>query len=230
MERLEFKFKAEDVEATGRFTGYGAVFNNLDAHGDVIVPGAFKKSLRDWAKRKEMPPMLTQHGGLMITDMDAIPVGVWEEMSEDDTGLAVRGRIINLDTERGKTIYGAMKEGALKGMSIGYRAKRFTLGTKPEEPRRKLEEIDLVEVSVVTFPANERALISGVKADMTTEDFRDLEAALRMKGLSRTDAVKAVSGLREWLQREAGEPDKSLREEGVSDLVALLRRNIASLT
>ena len=62
--------------------------------------------------------------------MDALPIGVWMEMSEDATGLAVRGRVINLDTERGKTIYGALREGALDGMSIGYRAKKFTLGNQ----------------------------------------------------------------------------------------------------
>src|SRR5690606_33131296 len=117
-----------------------------------------------WKREKKLPPMLVQHGGWMVRDIDALPIGVWTEMQEDDKGLAVTGRIINLDTERGKTIYGAMKEGALDGMSIGYRAKKFTMGTKPEEPRRKLEMVDLIEVSVVTFPANGLARVNAVKS------------------------------------------------------------------
>ncbi len=228
---LEVKFA--DGTAAGTFEGYGAVFGNIDAGGDVIQKGAFRETLRDWNKTKKLPPMLVQHGGWMMSDMDALPVGVWEAMSEDETGLAVKGRLINLDTERGKTIYGAMKEGALDGMSIGYRAKEFALGTKPGEPNRTLKKIDLTEVSVVTFPMNGKARVASVKSadDMTSEDFREIEAALRMKGLSRTDAVKAVSGFKDWLRRDAGAPGTGSRDEGAADdLADMLRRNIASLS
>ncbi len=235
MERIEVKFAPDDVDAkTGEFSGYGAVFGNLDSYGDVIVPGAFKGTLRTWRKEKKLPPMLIQHGGWMMSDMDAIPVGVWTEMAEDDHGLKVTGQLIALDTDRGKTIHGAMKAGALDGLSIGYRAKRFTLGTKPDEPRRKLEEVDLIEVSIVTFPANGKARVSAVKSvrDLTTEDFRDMEATLRTKGLSRTDAVKAVSGFREWLQRDAGAPVPDPRDEDAAamEVAELLRRNVKTLS
>lgn len=235
MDRIEVKFAPDDVDAkTGEFSGYGAVFGNTDSYGDVIVAGAFKSTLRAWRKEKKLPPMLVQHGGWMMSDMDAIPIGVWTEMEEDDHGLKVKGRLIALDTDRGKTIYGAMKEGALDGMSIGYRAKRFTIGTKPDEPRRKLEEIDLIEVSVVTFPANGKARVGAVKSarDLTKEDFRDMEATLRTKGLSRTDAVKAVSGFREWLQRDAGAPGSDPRDEDAAaeELAEAIRRNINTLS
>lgn len=228
---LEVKFA--DSGTPGSFEGYGAVFGNVDAYGDVIQKGAFKETLRDWNKQKKLPPMLVQHGGWMMTDMDALPIGKWEAMSEDDTGLYVKGRLINLDTERGKTIHGGMKEGTLDGMSIGYRAKEFTLGTKPDEPRRTLKKIDLMEVSVVTFPANGKARVSSVKSarDFDSEDFREIEASLRTKGLSRTDAVKAVSGLKEWLQRDAAAPGTDPRDEGTAErLAALVRRNIATLS
>lgn len=228
---LEVKFADEGTP--GAFEGYGAVFGNVDAYGDVIQKGAFKETLRDWNKQKKLPPMLVQHGGWMMTDMDALPVGKWEAMSEDDTGLYVKGRIINLDTERGKTIYGNMKEGTLDGMSIGYRAKEFTLGTKPDEPRRTLKKIDLMEVSVVTFPANGKARVASVKslADLDIEDFREIEASLRTKGLSRTDAAKAISGLKDWLRRDAGAPGTDPRDEGTAERMAeLIRRNIATLT
>lgn len=229
---LEVKF-ADDGGKAGEFEGYGAVFGNVDAYGDVIQKGAFKDTLRDWKKDKRLPPMLVQHGGWMMTDMDALPVGIWTEMTEDDTGLRVKGRLINLDTERGKTIYGAMKEGALDGMSIGYRAKEFAVGTKPDEPRRTLKKIDLVELSVVTFPANGAARVSGVKSlrDMSIEDLREIEATLRMKGLSHTNAATAISGLKDWLQRDAAAPGTDPRDEGAAERVAdLIRRNIATLT
>jgi len=229
---LEVKF-SDDAAKSGTFEGYGAVFGNVDAYGDVIQKGAFKETLRDWNKSKKLPPMLVQHGGWMMTDMDALPVGVWEAMSEDDTGLHVQGRLINLDTERGKTIHGAMKEGALDGMSIGYRAKEFALGTKPDEPRRTLKKIDLMEVSVVTFPANGKARVSSVKSsrDMSIEDFREIEATLRTKGLSRSDAATAISGLKDWLQRDVAAPGTDPRDEGTAErLAALVRRNIATLT
>lgn len=217
MQRFEVKFDAAGVdEKTGTFEGYGAAFGNVDSYGDVIVKGAFKGSLKEWKKAKSLPPMLVQHGGWMMTDMDALPIGKWEEMEEDDTGLRVKGRLINLDTERGKNIYGAMKEGVLDGMSIGYRAKEFIYGTKPDEPRRTLKAIDLVEVSVVTFPANGLARVDAVKAGSLTE--RDLERMLtRDAGLSRSIAQRLMAGGYEAVKamRDAG--------DGLEDVAALLR-------
>lgn len=223
MDRIEVKFSTEDLDAkTGEFSGYGAVFGNVDSYGDVIAPGAFKVNLREWRAAKKLPPMLVQHGGWMMGDMDALPIGIWTEMEEDDTGLKVKGRIINLDTERGKTIYGAMKEGALDGMSIGYRAKKFTLGTKPEEPRRKLEQIELFEVSVVTFPANGKARVAAVKSVEQIKTIRDFEDFLRDAGGFSNAAAKAIASR----GFKAADP----RDEDGADLAAMLRRNIATLS
>lgn len=216
MDRFEVKFVPDGVTKEGLFEGYGAVFGNVDAYGDVIQKGAFKASLKEWAKAKSLPPMLVQHGGYMMTDMDALPIGKWLEMSEDDTGLRVKGQLINLDTERGKTIYGAMKEGVLDGMSIGYRAKEFVHGTKPEEPRRLLKAVDLVELSVVTFPANGKARVDAVKAASLTE--RELEQKLtRDAGLSRSVAQRLMAG--------GFEAVKAMRDAGAEtdELAALLR-------
>lgn len=187
---LELKF--DDSDEPGVFEGYGAVFGNVDSYGDVIVKGAFKETLRSWKKQKRLPPMLVQHGGWMMSDSDGLPIGKWESMEEDDTGLRVRGRLINLDTERGKSIYGAMKEGVLDGMSIGYRAKEFELGTKPDEPRRKLKKIDLVELSVVTFPANGAARVASVKSADQIGTIREFEEFLRDAGFSR-GAAKSIA-------------------------------------
>lgn len=217
MDRFEVKFDAAGVdEKTGTFEGYGAVFGNIDAYGDVIQKGAFRATLKEWRKARSLPPMLVQHGGWMMTDMDALPVGKWDEMEEDDTGLRVKGRLINLDTERGKNIYGAMREGVLDGMSIGYRAKEFTYGTKPDEPRRTLKAVDLVEVSIVTFPANGRARVDAVKAASLTE--RDMERMLTQDaGLSRSVARRLMAGGYDAVKamRDAG--------DGMDDIAALLR-------
>lgn len=221
MERLEIKFATDDVGQAGEFSGYGAVFGNVDSYGDVIVPGAFKATLKEWKAQKSLPPMLLQHGGWGMVDTDSIPIGKWTIMEEDDTGLRVEGRIINLDTDLGKRVHGAMKEGVLDGMSIGYRAKKFTLGTKPEEPRRKLEMIDLVELSVVTFPANGRARVSSVKSVDDIKSIRDFEAFLRDVGGFSHAAAKAIAA--------SGFKASDPRDEDEADIVARLRRNLATL-
>jgi len=221
MERLEIKFAADDLSQTGEFSGYGAVFGNIDSYGDVIVPGAFKGTLSDWRKAKSLPPMLVQHGGWMMTDMDALPIGKWTAMSEDETGLKVEGKLINLDTERGKTIYGALKEGVLTGMSIGYRAKKFTLGTKPDEPRRKLEAVDLMEVSLVTFPANDKARVSAVKSADDIHTIRDFEAFLRDAGGFSHAAAKAIAA-RGFKASDPRDEDEAAKQ---GRLLAAMSRN-----
>lgn len=221
MDRIEVKLAVDDVSVTGEFAGYGAVFGNVDSYGDVIRQGAFKSSLGEWEKRGKLPPMLLQHGGWGMVDTDAIPIGKWTKMSEDDIGLKVEGKLIAMDTEIGKRVYGAMKEGVLDGMSIGYRAKKFTMRTKPEEPRRTLEEIDLVELSVVTFPANGKARISDVKSADGIKTIRDFETFLRDVGGYSNAAAKAIAagGFK------ASEP----RDEDEAAMAELLRRNLSIL-
>lgn len=220
MQRFEVKFDAAGVDQkTGTFEGYGAVFGNVDSYGDVIAKGAFKATLRDWRKAGSLPPMLVQHGGWMMTDMDALPIGKWEAMEEDDTGLRVTGRLINLDTERGKQIYGAMREGVLDGMSIGYRAKEFIIGTKPEEPRRTLKAVELIELSVVTFPANGKARIDGVKTEGLCR--RELERRLTQDAeLPRSVARQLMAGGFEAIKamQDAGD------EGDLSDLARHMRQ------
>lgn len=230
--RMEVKFAANDGAATGTFSGYGAVFGNVDSYGDVIQKGAFKDSLKEWKAADRSPPMLLQHGGFWGSVDDEVPIGRWTSMEEDDVGLKVEGELFCLDTDRGKYLYQGMKSRALDGLSIGYRAKEFVLGTKPTEPRRTLKKVELVEVSVVTFPANGKARVSGVKSvrDFSPQDWRDVEAYLREAGLSRADAVKAVSGFKNYLQRDAGEPDNAARDEQASaELVAAIKRATATL-
>lgn len=219
---FEVKFASEETDL-GTFEGYGAYFGNVDAYGDVIKKGAFSDNLNEWKKSNKLPPMLVQHGGWMMSDSDGIPIGKWEHMEEDSKGLFVKGRLINLDTERGKQIYGAMREGVLDGMSIGYRAKEFELGTKPTEPKRTLKKIELVELSVVTFPANGKALVSDVKSTMTQ---RELERGLvhgTLPPLSLQEAKALIAEGFKAIQfaRDVGGIDHELAE--------IIRSNISTI-
>lgn len=228
---VEFKL-AKDEAAPGTFEGYASVFNNEDCNGDVMMPGAFALTLARFKSAGKRPKMLLNHGGLggwgMPDPEDLLPIGKWEQMSEDSTGLNVQGRLINLDTERGKSIYGAMKEGELDSMSIAYIARDYEFGVNDNEPYRWLKAVDLIEAGPVTFPANDLATIGGVKSigRFSKDDWRDLEASLRDEGLSRADAVKAVSGFKSYLRRDGGDPEQGQRDAATSDDIGSLIESI----
>lgn len=171
----EVKFASDK---SGVFSGYGAVFGNVDSYGDVIEKGAFRDTLRTWEDKGKYPPMLLQHGGGMFGAADdLLPVGKWTSMAENSKGLKVEGELFALGTERGQYIYEGLKAGALDGLSIGYKTIKFRNGAKAGEPRRFLEQLDLMELSIVTFPANDKARVRGVKAID-----RDLRTAIKELG------------------------------------------------
>lgn len=227
MDRLNFNLVGLEIKAGGdeapmTFSGYGAVFGNVDAYGDVIAKGAFAKTIGEFKTSGVWPSMLSQHGGWAIGADDMTPVGVWTEIREDDHGLYVEGQLA--DTLRGKELYTLMKMSprpAINGMSIGYRPIEWTMRSKPEEPRRTLTKIDLVEISLVTFPANGKARVTGVKSDGQTPSIRELERALREAGCSRNQAKSILAdGVRAMPLREA---------EGEDEVAAILRRNINAI-
>ena len=162
---------AFDIKATsddGRIVGHGAVFGNVDLGFDRIEPGAFKETLKDIGA--EPIPMLWQHHSWE-------PIGVWDDMREDRKGLVVEGQI-NLDVERGREARSLVRQGAVKGLSIGYWPRDFSY----EDDVRVLEKVDLHEVSLATFPMNPEARVAGIK-NMTR---KELESGLRETlGLSR---------------------------------------------
>lgn len=218
----EFKFADVDAQARGEFVGYASTFGNVDLGGDVVERGAFAQTLA--SKKLKDVKMYFGH------DSRSIPIGKWLDLKEDDRGLIARGQL-TLDIPKARDVHAAMKDGTLDAMSIGYRVPAGGWEMDRGGKVRRLKSIDLLEISVVPMPMNPRSTISRVKAfdDMTVEDFRDLEIALRTKGLSRTDAVKAVSGLKEWLQRDAGAPGTAPRDEVDAALAEVIRRNTAIL-
>lgn len=202
------------------FSGYGAVFGNVDSYGDVIQKGAFKDTLKDARKSGNWPAMLMQHGGWGMGADDMTPVGIWTSMEEDDIGLKIEGKLA--DTPRGIEAYKLMKmtpRPAITGMSIGYFPKEFTLGSKPDEPRRLLKKLELVEVSLVTFPANGKARVQAVKNGMP--DIRIAEQALRDVGYSQNEAKRILAqGFKALPQRDV---------EDYGELAEMIRRNTAIL-
>lgn len=176
---LQIKAAGDD----GTVEGYGSVFGVRDSYDDVIAPGAFVDSIKSHKAAGTMPAMLWQHDA-------GEPIGVWTDVSEDSKGLRVFGQLA-LDTVRGKEAHALLKLGALNGLSIGFMPKQWAYDRDTEV--RTLTEIELWEVSLVTFPANGKARVTGVKAaDVAAmKTIRQAEQALRDAGLS-SDAAKAL--------------------------------------
>jgi HK97 family phage prohead protease len=139
------------VEADGTFAGYASLFGKADLGRDIVMPGAFRASL---AKRGAAGvKMLFQHDSNQ-------PIGVWTEIREDGRGLFVKGRL-TADVARAREVLALMRAGALDGLSIGYRTVRGKTDAKTGV--RRLMELDLWEISVVTFPMLPEARVSQVK-------------------------------------------------------------------
>ena len=212
---LEAKFTALDLKAIaddGLFEGYASLFNREDMGGDLVLPGAFRDSL---ARRGPSGiKLLFQHN-------PSEPIGIWQSLREDLRGLQVRGRLM-LDIARGREIFSLMRAGAVDGLSIGFRA----LKSRRDRATgvRRLEKIDLWEISVVTFPMLPEARVAVVKqrppagTPPTAREFErwlthdagltrsQARAVMRhgLKGLARThDAADGPGGEMQLLERLA---------------------------
>ena len=137
---------------SNQFEGYASLFGVADGAGDLMAPGAFTKSLR--TRGLSRIRMLYQH-------FAHEPIGVWEEIREDARGLYVRGRLTT-DIERGRDVLALLKDGALDGLSIGFKTKAAR--RDPATGARTLIEIELWEVSVVTFPLLEGSAVTAIGA------------------------------------------------------------------
>jgi len=172
------------VEADGTFTGYASLFGKADLGRDVVMPGAFAASLR-----KRGPAgvkMLFQHDPNQ-------PIGVWLAIREDAEGLYVKGKLTT-EVERAREVLSLMRAGALDGLSIGYRTVRGR--TDAKTGIRSLIEVDLWEISVVTFPLLPDARVSAVKAARakgrlpTTREFERF--LVQDAGLTRSEARTVI--------------------------------------
>lgn len=149
-----------------QFEGYASLFNVRDGGGDSVAPGAFAASLRRTGVSQVR--MLYQH-------FSHSPVGVWEEIAEDARGLYVRGRLSS-DVEQARDIAALLRDGALNGLSIGFRTRRATRG--PGNTRTLLE-VELWEISVVTFPLLAGSTVTAIGASNSlAQAFRQAAATI----------------------------------------------------
>lgn len=176
MPGLERKFcRADPARASAdgtEVTGYASVFGACDQGGDIVARGAYARSLAALGRAGRRVRMLWQHD-------PAQPIGVWDEIREDDRGLFVKGRVLT-DVARGREAAALLAAGAIDGLSIGYRTVK---AEKDANGRRVLSDLDLWEVSLVTFPMLPDARVAA-KADdaAATALTRDLADALDRAG------------------------------------------------
>ena len=198
----DFALQVKAVQDDGTFTGYGSVFGVVDSYQEVVQAGAFSESLKEIATIGRPVPVLWQH-------RSAQPIGVYDDLAEDETGLKVSGRLLKDDVAQAKEAYALMKAGAVSGLSIGYYVRESSYDEK--EGIRTLERLDLVEVSLVTFPANDAARIDAIKMKLAhggLPTLSEFERFLREAGFSKSQsAVVANRGLKHLLDRSESESD-----------------------
>lgn len=171
-----------DVAESGVFSGYASVFGAVDLGQELVMPGAFAKSLAE--KGADGIRMLFQHN-------PDEPIGHWLAIDEDSHGLKVRGRI-NTDVARGREVLALMQAGGLDGLSIGFKTIRAR--TEAATGVRHIIEADLWEISIVTFPMLPEARVSAVKAGAALPTVRDFERWLvRDAGLTRRQARTVIT-------------------------------------
>lgn len=205
----DISFKAVGQE--GEFEGYGSVFGVVDSYGEVVDKGAFTESLAKFG----MPKLLLQHYSNSVA-------GIYLECREDEKGLYVKGQL-NLEVQAARETYALLKQGALNGLSIGFRTLEETINK--ETGAVHLVRVRLYEVSIVTFPANEAATISGVKAE-APDTIRGFEGILREAGYSSEDAKYiAVNGFKAFEARREG-GDYSALMDSLERLNQQLRKSL----
>ena len=198
MPYLDRPFEIKSTKSDGTFSGYGSVFGELDSYRDIVMPGAFAKSLADdFAAKKRKVPMLWQHNS-------RVPIGVYTTIREDDIGLYLEGEC-NMEVQQGREAHSLMKQGALTGLSIGYNT--ITQVWDEQNNLRKLLQVQLWEVSPVTFPAGDNARVQTVKSIEDLATLSDVEDLLRdAHGFSRKEAVAFIARIKAIAPQRDSEP------------------------
>lgn len=185
--RSALSVKAGDVGSDGTFTGYGSVFGVEDSYGEIVSPGAFAESLANFEAKGRQVPILWGH------NWDK-PIGVYSSIEEDDVGLRVEGRLLIDEVRQAAEAHALMKAGAVTGLSIGYYV------IESERPEKTgpvlLTKLDLIEVSLVTFPANDAARVDAIKQSLQRGEMPTLpefEKLLRDAGFSKRQAATVAS-------------------------------------
>lgn len=213
MKHKLLNLEASNVKFTegkqGVFSGYASVFGGIDSYGDTIFPGAYKKTIDD---RERPIQMRWNHYGDII--------GKWVRMEEDDNGLYVEGELTP-GHSKAQDVYASLMHGAISGLSIGYRPKKFV---ENEKGGLDLYEIDLVEISVVESPADNSAHISRIKSALeSAENIKEFETLLRdAVNVSRSEAKTIIAMSRKFGSEDLEIPLRdALVEDKSEDELAL---------
>jgi len=178
-----FGMQFKSINEDGTFTGYAAVFGNVDYGKDLILPGAFAESLKEIAETGRVVPILWQHN-------PSEPIGFFESLVEDDYGLLVTGNLLISDVAKAREAFALMKAGIVTGLSIGYGVKIYEI--REDDNVRILIKLDLWETSLVTFPMNPAARVAAAKFALRHGELpapKDFERLLRDAGASKSQAT-----------------------------------------
>lgn len=200
MQVRSFDYEIKAVKEDGLFSGYGSVFGNVDSYRETVAPGAFAQSLEETRAKGRTFPVLWQH-------RSGEPIGNWniESLKEDSHGLFGEGELWLGDAPYAKVAHRGMQSKAITGLSIGYYVREDSFDEKTRI--RTLKQLDLVEISIVTNPANDDARIDAVKAMIAgggLPSIKEFEQILREAGFSKSQsAVIANRGLSHLLRSES---------------------------
>ena len=208
LKHLDLPFKVKAVSEDGLFSGYGSVFGVLDSYKEIVVAGAFTESLKT-----RQPSLLWQH-------RSGEPIGIYTGVKEDAVGLHVEGKLA-LKTARGAEAYELLKMGAISGLSIGFQVRDESYDRVTGI--NTLKALDLWEVSLVTFPANDAARVTDVKSISEIKTLKDAEAYLRdAGGLSKSQALALVARIKATQGRSDSDE--------LGELSALIQRGTSLFT
>lgn len=206
----DFDLEVKAVGDDGTFSGYGSVFGVVDSYKEIVAPGAFADSLAELAAKGRPVPVLWMH-------RPDTPIGVWDELREDDKGLHGSGTLLTQDVAQAREAHALMKARAVTGLSIGYWVREASYDEKTGI--RTLTKLDLVEVSLVTFPANDEARVEAVKFKLARGQLPTLpefESYLREAGFSKSQRVAIANHGLAYLLRS--ESDSAANSEGLKAL------------
>tara|TARA_Y100000592_G_scaffold15728_1_gene23136 strand:+ start:1822 stop:2487 length:666 start_codon:yes stop_codon:yes gene_type:complete len=212
---LQCEYKRIETDEDGSFEGYASVFGNKDLGNDVIRKGAFAKSIG--SKKPKQIKLLYQH-------KTEEPIGVIDSVMEDNKGLKVAGRLA-MNTQKGKEVYELMKMGALDSMSIGYKLAPEGYKYDERQKKRVISEVDLMEVSMVTFPMNPKAKITKVK--LAEMDVREIEHYLRDVGQLSTSVAKQTATIlyKSYHPENSRDENELDVKDELTKLINLIRRS-----
>lgn len=226
----DFTFDVKSVTDEGVIEGYASVFDVIDEQGDIVLPGAFTRTINAWNAKGKPVPVLWQHDAFA-------PIGATTGITEDGHGLRVRAQLA-MGVQKAREAHELAAAGVLGGLSIGFSVPKLASDGQPaivwddERDARLFREVRLWEYSLVTFPANEAAVITSVKEAGPPEWATDLTAAARelRAVLDHRETLRLLREVRTILSHASSEPPVGRAHDREDALADLLRQTTQALT